>query len=75
MTDAVTTTLHVTGMTCGHCVQAVTGELSGLDGVRQVGVDLVAGGASTVTVASDGPLDAGSVAEAIDGAGYELVDD
>jgi copper chaperone CopZ len=66
------TTLSVAGMTCGHCVSAVTGELRELDGVRDVNVELVAGGTSTVTVTSDGPLDEAAVREAVDEAGYEL---
>ena len=71
---STTTTLHVTGMTCGHCVSAVTEELKGLDGVRDVAVDLAAGGTSTVTVTSDGPLDHAAVLGAVDEAGYELAD-
>ena len=51
-----TTTLTVDGLTCGHCVQHVTTELSALDGVSAVDVDLVAGGTSTVRVTSEGPL-------------------
>ena len=55
-----TTTYPVTGMTCEHCVNAVTSELGGLDGVSAVTVDLVPDGISLVTVASDaGALDAG----------------
>jgi copper chaperone CopZ len=69
-----TTTLHVTGMTCGHCVKAVTEELSGLDGVTGVDVDLVAGGTSAVTVHSEGPVAAQALRAAVDEAGYELAD-
>jgi copper ion binding protein len=65
-----TTTYQVTGMTCGHCVKAVEGALSGLDGVQEVQVDL---GAGAVTVTSDAALDVASVASAVDDAGYELV--
>lgn len=71
---SVTTTYAVQGMTCGHCVNAVTEELTSLDGVSGVDVALVAGGVSTVTVTSDGPLDAASVAAAVDEAGYAVVD-
>jgi copper chaperone len=46
------TGLQVSGMTCEHCVSAVTQELNALGGVQEVRVDLVAGGASTVTVTS-----------------------
>ena len=49
-----TTTYTVTGMTCGHCVGAVTEELSGLPGVTEVSIDLVPGGGSTVTVSGGG---------------------
>ncbi|MCW2826278.1 MAG: hypothetical protein JWQ91_3195 [Aeromicrobium sp.] len=71
-TDMTTDTYRVTGMTCAHCVGAVTEELSALDGVTTVSVDLVAGGTSTVTVESAAPLDATTVAGAIDEAGYAL---
>jgi len=73
--QALTTSSYlVAGMTCGHCVSAVTSELSALDGVSGVEVDLVAGGASTVTVTSAGALDATTVGEAVDEAGYRLVE-
>lgn len=72
---SATTTLRVSGMTCGHCVKAVTDELSALDGVQAVNVDLVAGGTSTVTVTSKAPLDDAAVSAAVDEAGYELVND
>ena len=63
----------VTGMTCGHCVQAVTSELETLDGVSHVEVELVAGGTSTVTVTSATPLEETQVAAALDEAGaYQL---
>ena len=54
-----TTTYAVTGMSCEHCVNAVTSELSGLGGVSAVTVDLVPGGNSSITVASDAPLSRG----------------
>lgn len=38
-----TTTLKVDGMTCGHCVQAVTKALKGTEGVSNAQVDLQAG--------------------------------
>jgi copper chaperone CopZ len=69
-----TTTLNVTGMTCSHCVNAVTSELTALDGVQDVTVDLVAGGTSAVTVHStrDVPLD--ELRAAVDEAGYDLAE-
>jgi copper chaperone len=62
----------VRGMTCGHCVKAVTEELLALEGVTAVDVDLDSGGVSTVTVTSDRPVDEQAVRGAVDEAGYEL---
>ncbi len=59
----------VTGMTCEHCVRAVTQELGSLGGVRGVTVDLVPGGQSRVTVTSDAPVADQAVAAALDEAG------
>ena len=59
----------VTGMTCGHCQQAVTKEISALAGVSRVEVDLATG---LVTVDSDRTLTRDELAEAVDEAGYEL---
>ena len=68
-----TATYRVDGMTCAHCAGAVTSELTALDGVREVSVDLVAGGTSTVTVDSERPLTDVAVAAALDEAGdYRL---
>ena len=68
-----TQTFAVTGMTCGHCVSAVTSEIKEIDGVSDVSVDLVAGGTSAVTVASDAPVSEADVAAALDEAGdYRL---
>ena len=72
--DATTATLLVEGMHCAHCVSSVSEELSEIDGVRDVSIALNVGGASTVTVESDGPLDGAAVKAAIDEAGYTLVD-
>jgi copper chaperone len=41
-----TLVLKVTGMSCSHCVRAVTGALAGVDGVRVADVDLGAGRAT-----------------------------
>jgi copper chaperone CopZ len=57
-------------MTCGHCVAAVTEELSKLPGVTSVDVQLDDG---RVSVESDQPLDPEAVRAAVDEAGYELV--
>ena len=66
-------TYPVTGMTCDHCVHAVTEELAALAGVRDVQVDLNAGGTSAVRVTSEQPLSDADVAAALDEAGdYQL---
>jgi copper chaperone CopZ len=62
-------TFTVTGMTCGHCVQAVTSELAKLDGISEVTVDLSTGSA---TVTSGSALGLSEVAAAVEAAGYEL---
>jgi copper chaperone len=64
------TTINVSGMTCGHCVSAVTMELSLLPTVTEVSVDLESG---QVTITSDAALQQAQLATAIDEAGYELV--
>jgi len=66
------TTYSVSGMTCSHCVAAVTEEVSKLDGVSAVAVDLNAGGASQVSVISAEPLPVEKVRTAVDEAGYTL---
>ncbi|TDC27890.1 copper chaperone [Micromonospora sp. 15K316] len=66
----VTTTYQVQGMTCGHCVSAVSAEVGAVAGVSDVQVDLATG---RVTVTSDSPLDTSTVRSAVDEAGYDLV--
>jgi copper chaperone len=71
---STTTTYSVQGMTCGHCASAVNDEVSALEGVRSVDVDLVAGGVSTVRVVSEAPLTDKAVSAALGEAGdYTLV--
>ncbi|MBU4213691.1 MAG: heavy-metal-associated domain-containing protein [Actinobacteria bacterium] len=67
-----TTTFSVDGMTCGHCVQHVTNELTAIAGVTEVQIELVNGGSSPVVVTSDAPLSDEAIAAAIDEAGYAL---
>ena len=62
---------RVIGMTCGHCVQAVTTELSRIPGVSDVAVDLASG---AVTVISESTLGLDDVRAAVDEAGYALAD-
>ena len=66
----MTSTYTVRGMTCGHCVQSVTDEVSEVAGVRGVEVDLASG---RVTVSSEQPVDDAAVRAAVAEAGYEVV--
>jgi copper chaperone len=62
-----TATYTVVGMTCGHCVSAVTDEVSRLPGVTGVDIDLASGG---LTVTSDAPVEETAVRAAVEEAGY-----
>ena len=62
-----TITYTVPGMSCGHCERAVTGELSAVEGVDAVAVDLQT---KLVTV-TGAPLDDATLRAAIEEAGYE----
>jgi copper chaperone CopZ len=68
----ITTTYSIAGMTCQHCVSAVTRELLTVAGVRSAEIDLHPGGLSIATVASDSRLELSAVAAAVDEAGYDL---
>ena len=69
----ITTTYLVTGMTCEHCVTAVSSEFRAVEGVSDVQVDLDPAGASSVHVTSSAPLTSAQVATALDEAGeYQL---
>ena len=57
-------------MTCGHCVSAVTEQVTKIAGVAEVQVDLASG---AVGVASESQLDTAAVEEAVVETGYGLV--
>ncbi|PKN52626.1 MAG: mercury transporter [Deltaproteobacteria bacterium HGW-Deltaproteobacteria-13] len=63
--------IKIKGMSCGHCVMAVTKALNAVDGVRGVNVDLKSGMA---TYEEDKAVDPDVVAAAIKKAGYEVVE-
>ncbi|MFG2552978.1 heavy-metal-associated domain-containing protein [Streptomyces sp. NPDC048581] len=67
---SVTAVYKVSGMSCGHCEGAVSGEISELPGVGSVKAVASTG---EVTVVSEAPLDEEAVRAAIDEAGFELV--
>ena len=62
----MTTTYSVPGMSCGHCVEAITGEVGKVDGVTDVDVDL---DTKVVTVAGGDP---DAIVAAIDEAGFDV---
>jgi copper chaperone CopZ len=64
----------VNGMTCEHCVASVTEEVSEIEGVQNVRVDLHAGGTSTVMIESAAPIAREHVDAAVTEAGYTLVE-
>jgi copper chaperone len=68
----ISTDYLVTGMTCDHCVASVIEEVSQVQGVRTVTVDLVVGAASTVHVTGTTEPAVADIRAAVDEAGYEL---
>jgi copper chaperone len=62
-----TLTYSVPGMTCGHCVNAVTSELTAVAGVTDVSVDL----ATKLVVVSGTNLENDELRAAIEEAGFE----
>ncbi|MCE0463176.1 MULTISPECIES: heavy-metal-associated domain-containing protein [Pseudomonas] len=60
-------TFNVQGMSCGHCVKAITQAVQARDPAADVQVDL---GAKTVRVQSSLPAD--TLAEVIKEEGYEV---
>lgn len=65
----MTTVIKIKGMSCNHCVMAVTKALNGLQGVTDVNVDLENGQA---TVEHDPSVSLKTVHEQIAKAGYEI---
>ena len=63
------TTIKIKGMSCNHCVMAVTKVLRDIDGIKNVKVDLKNGEASFDEV---DPVDMKTIKERIRKAGYEV---
>ena len=63
------TKIKVKGMTCNHCVMAVTRALSSVDGVKDVKVSLEAGEAVFEETI---PVEMAIVKEKIEKAGFEV---
>lgn len=66
--DHMATTIKIEGMSCGHCVMAVTRALSGVAGVKNVRVNLERGEA---TFDEETPVPRELLREAVRKAGYE----
>jgi copper chaperone len=63
----------VTGLTCGHCVGAITTELRAVAGVTDVKIDLVVGGTSALSVTADTAITDAELTAALEEAGeYQL---
>jgi copper chaperone len=62
-----TRTYSVPGISCDHCVHAITGEVTKIPGVAEVAVDV---NAKTVTVTGEATDEA--IRAAIDEAGYDV---
>jgi len=63
--------IKIKGMSCQHCVMAVTRALNSLDGVKDVQVDLKSG---IATYEEAKTVDRAVVTAAIRQAGYEVVE-
>lgn len=62
-------TIKVKGMSCQHCVNAVTQALNGIDGLSGVAVSLEKGEAS---FNEDKPVDMEVIKKAVQEAGYQV---
>ena len=62
-------THDVVGMTCDHCARSVRTEISAIDGVTDVDVDLASG---IVRVTAEQPVPAAALRDAVEEAGYAL---
>jgi copper chaperone len=64
------TTINISGMSCNHCVVAVTRALGEVDGIADIKVDLAKGEATFDEVS---PVDMDTVKEKVKEAGYDVV--
>jgi copper chaperone len=62
-------THNVLGMTCDHCARAVRAEVSAVDGVTDVDVDVTTG---VVRITAERPVPPAALREAVEEAGYTL---
>ena len=64
-----TETHDIVGMTCDHCARAVRTEVSAIEGVTDVTVDVATG---VVRVTAEQPVPATALRDAVEEAGYVL---
>lgn len=67
-----TTNLQIEGMSCGHCVRAVTQAIQGVPGVSAVQVDL---DSKQAKIEHEGSLDLDAVRAAVVEEGFEVAKD
>jgi copper chaperone len=67
------TTVNISGMTCGHCVASVIEELTAIEGINGVDVQLNKGGISRAVVTLSETVDPAEISEAVAQAGYTVV--
>ncbi|MCT4534330.1 cation transporter [Halodesulfovibrio sp.] len=61
--------ITVTGMSCQHCVKAVTTALEAIEGISDVSIDLVSG---NVEWKEASPVPTETIENAITGIGFEI---
>lgn len=64
----MTTTVKITGMSCGHCVMSVKNALKDLPGIRNLNVMI-----GQASFESDGAVDTKKIKEIVEEEGYEVV--
>jgi copper chaperone len=69
-TELTMATIKIKGMSCNHCVMAVTKALGGIEGIRNVSVDLAKGEA---TFDEAMPVDKEIISDRIRKAGFDVV--
>jgi copper chaperone CopZ len=63
------TTLKISGMSCAHCTRAVFTALSGVPGISRADVKI-----GTAEVEHDGTVTRDALKEAVETAGYSVID-
>lgn len=64
--------INVEGMTCGHCVNAVTEELSKISGVTSVHIELNTDAPTPVNIVADTDISDADITAAVEEAGYTI---